>query len=1134
MMENYPRLRLIAFAIMFGVFGLPGLANALDAPHDLLNCDDCHALHSPGYPALLGNLCTSCHFNGGPAPAVVTHSSLTTDNGYGNWDLDCWACHDPHTQEQDRFWGTSYGKFVRRILGQTYDVKEIDPGAPGPYYPQLSVFRDIFSKTIEFTDNKKFIDDPDGDEATCTDITNSPACQDDTATAGGTYTGPPTGIYTLEVTTGGTSGNAELTCTTSIAGDACNPSTTYTWTDNTAIPIGSNGVTINITDTGGPAELLLGEKWTSPSVADDICQVCHESTTNYNNLTAINTHNDYGTDTQPGGTCTSCHNHADGFMPAGGGCLGCHDKTQPNVDGVPSPPTDDYRRQVVAAGGDFERTSHHVTDGTTTEIVTQDDCLVCHDQGNHMNNTDPQVWLKHPDTGAQITYDGTGSSVEGFCTGCHDSDGSVISGTTPFFAGAGDTNTPPNIAANWSSSSHATTSVNELANDKCMACHGGADATRTTVFEPGLVTDRDIHGGSNASMLSDLVAGTSTTINGTEDLCFVCHDSDGPSSFDVSSRFNPSPVYSGTGDGGAPIDQVHDLSAMNSCSSCHNPHMANSTNRNIDPDTPTSPYTAVYDVSNTYGGQSYDSGGNFDPVNPAGFQGAGYTIESAVADGGNTGNDTATSGGTYTGGSVDDYTVTISTGGQPPTAEITVTSTGGDNSGPTSVSAFDTPVAVGSNGVTIAFTEGGGTPSSVGPAVPNGGNGGDDTATSGGTFTGGSDDTYTVTVSTGGTVGAGGATVTDVCTGTSPSGATCIDDTLTSSGSFTGTVPETYTLAVTRAGDCSGNPNNNGQVTLTCQDDTGGDCGATLTCSGTAVPQFQLGSWGLFADIAVGGDALAVGETWEVQVTAGGSNPQITVTSTQGDNSGPTDVSSFGTPYAVGTNGITISFTDGGDGNLTLNDSWTIAATAATPGDGLTSGDIWTIAVTGSCWPNCVETDYVAFCLACHDGTTPPGVTMPGTMVEIASNYLASNGADQHGNGDGSTGSTTSKGPLKRPWTDVDGNDPSQNYAAIPCTTCHDQHGSPNIFHLKESINVAGQQLITGSTSSTVFDPADTTNNRPEANGSTTYTLPEVGGSQNLLNWGAWCTFCHTMGNHTGVTEQTTCNSAHVHGGNNF
>jgi decaheme cytochrome c component MtrC/MtrF-like protein/cytochrome c3-like protein len=1021
-------IRLLSPAIVCAVFALPHTALAIDPPHNALNCADCHIGHQATYPSQLATLCQSCHFDLGPGnPGVnapTTHSSLTIDNSFGDWDLDCWACHNPHKQDQDNFWGTSYGKFLRKSMRA--QIKIINPADPGPYYAPLSIDRTVSTtNTIRLTDNTEFVD-----------------------------------------------------------GDG--------------------------------------------SSDDDICQVCHDSTLNFSNIggPAFNTHTQ-GISVSPGANCTSCHTHVGGFTPTGGSCVDCHNQTQPFVDGVPSFPTDDYRRQVTTTGGDFERASHHVTDGTTTEIVTQEACEVCHDQTDHQNqlgSNDPTaVLLNNADSAANFTYDGTGASVEGFCTSCHDTDGSTVSGSQPFFTATtgDDTNTPTDLATNWAASSHGTTSVTELATDKCLACHGGTDATTTET-----VTDRNIHGGSNASLLSDLVAGDTPASTAVEDLCFVCHDSDGPSSFDINTSFNPSPTYSTTGDGGAPIDQVHDLSAMNGCNSCHNPHMANSTNKTVDPDDTTTAFTATYAVGNSYGGQAYDSGGNFDPINPAGFQGGGgspATVGPAVKTV-SPGNDTAVSGGNYDSGPEDQtYTVEVTTGGQPPAAEITVSSDGAvnDSSGPTSVSAFGTPVTVGTHGVNITFTEGGGTPAVVGPAAdpapPN-----DGSATSGGSFNGGSDDTYTVTVTTGGTVGAGGYNIGPAI---DPAPANS-NDTAVSGGTYTGGSAGTYTVTVTTAGKAN-------QAVVDYTSDIAGDTSGNV-CGG-AGPNCAFGSPlavgvnGVTITITnVGGGqaTFALNDDWTIAITALGGGPEITVTSTLGDNLPATEVTAFGTPFNVGTLGpITITFTDGGSGGLTLNDYWTIAATAAIPGDGLTSGDTWTIdvtAATGSCWPNCVEPDYVAFCLTCHDGTTPPGVTMPGNMVDMLTSHL---GGDQHGNGDGSTGSNTSKGPLKRPWTDVDGDDPSQNYAALPCTTCHDQHGSANIFHLRTSINIAGQDMMVGSAEPGIFDGVSP---------STTYTIPANGGSQTFLEWGAFCTFCHTMSAHTGVDEASSCNSGHVHGGNNF
>ena len=142
--------RFIPLAMVCAIFSLPQTALALDAPHNLLNCDDCHVGHGATYPTQLGFLCQSCHYDLGPGnpgvTAPITHSSLTIDNSFGNWDLDCWACHDPHTQEQLTWDGVADGKFVRRFLGA--QIKIINPLDPGPYYAPLSIDRTVSSNGI--------------------------------------------------------------------------------------------------------------------------------------------------------------------------------------------------------------------------------------------------------------------------------------------------------------------------------------------------------------------------------------------------------------------------------------------------------------------------------------------------------------------------------------------------------------------------------------------------------------------------------------------------------------------------------------------------------------------------------------------------------------------------------------------------------------------------------------------------------------------------------------------------------------------------------------------------------------------------------------------------------------------------
>jgi cytochrome c553 len=189
---------------------------------------------------------------------------------------------------------------------------------------------------------------------------------------------------------------------------------------------------------------------------------------------------------------------------------------------------------------------------------------------------------------------------------------------------------------------------------------------------------------------------------------------------------------------------------------------------------------------------------------------------------------------------------------------------------------------------------------------------------------------------------------------------------------------------------------------------------------------------------------------------------------------------------------------------------------------------------TPGCTPT-TEPDYIKFCLACHDGTTPPGVTMSPNMVNMAAAW---DGTDQHGTGEGSNGPSTSKGGLKVPWVspttaqnrctpndDAANCDPSAGYAAMNCTTCHGAHGGPNIYNLKTSINVDGVTMTVGGVGNL---------NEPSYNGSTTYTLPLIGGAQTDHYWGAWCTFCHKMDSHPGKVEADACTGGHMHAGGAF
>jgi hypothetical protein len=101
-----------------------------------------------------------------------------------------------------------------------------------------------------------------------------------------------------------------------------------------------------------------------------------------------------------------------------------------------------FRRQITessAGAGDGEFgsnfTSHHVNDGTGSQVATKWDCVVCHAEGD-ADTASPDgnyhkkdgVQLKHVDTGVAYTdWAGlTSAERSEFCLSCHDIDGATI------------------------------------------------------------------------------------------------------------------------------------------------------------------------------------------------------------------------------------------------------------------------------------------------------------------------------------------------------------------------------------------------------------------------------------------------------------------------------------------------------------------------------------------------------------------------------------------------------------------------------------------------------------------------------------------------------------------------------------
>lgn len=146
-----------------------------------------------------------------------------------------------------------------------------------------------------------------------------------------------------------------------------------------------------------------------------------------------------------------------------------------------------------------------------------------------------------------------------------------------------------------------------------------------------------------------------------------------------------------------------------------------------------------------------------------------------------------------------------------------------------------------------------------------------------------------------------------------------------------------------------------------------------------------------------------------------------------------------------------------------------------------------------------------SFCLRCHSGTFPAGVSAGADPPKpIASGWTTATPSDFHGPRAGS-GSSVSSGGL----------DAYSRGDAVACATCHDPHGSANPYHLPRYVNAVDTSDTAGA-------------NSPAAACATCHT----GGTS---AWHAGCISCHaSLGpNHAdpGVdfSSKADCLSCHGH-----
>ena len=242
-----------------------------------------------------------------------------------------------------------------------------------------------------------------------------------------------------------------------------------------------------------------------------VCEVCHTATDHYTN-TAMGTTDVLHT-LNPTASCISCHQHNKGFA-AQTDCFDCHNAItdKPIVPGT--------RRQIVdnlgnglGTGGDFKRTSHHVTGA----IPNVSDCVKCHYMGDHKSGS---VKLLDPDQGYSIiyTYDPANkSSVESFCLNCHDANGSN-GDVTPF---SDNTAVPLINQAMWTVSSHKTDGTANA--NTCLACHdNGHGSNKSTLIGP----------------YTKIADATADPMDEEEEFCLGCHGGTGVAAVKVHLSFS--------------------------------------------------------------------------------------------------------------------------------------------------------------------------------------------------------------------------------------------------------------------------------------------------------------------------------------------------------------------------------------------------------------------------------------------------------------------------------------------------------------------------------------------------------------------------------------------------------------------
>jgi hypothetical protein len=376
---------------------------ATDAPHNASNnidCGSCHGaglLNSPFWGGTMSydQLCLNCHkASSGPysetyAPLVMTHSSLTTSDKYGDWERECRNCHNPHYQRQKLYKNTDANNLylaTGTITSCSYNDGSKESTLTystityktGWDYTKLTEKTSGYRRTILFPNVNKL-------------GYNYPIKAVDTPTAN----------------------------TITVTGNSC----TYLYPPTTFAAIYGQYIKDVIDVNGTNKQVKFFDQTGTNSYADGdgtyngVCEVCHTQTEHFRNNGEAPDQNHANIGEDEGTNCIFCHNHIDGlshFASEGMGCDACHGKDSDN-------------------GGAGTTASHstHMENDADDLKGPHTDCFDCHDIDNFPKFADGADTLAattvcdncHSPGGG---YNGVAMAKANWDTGIYESDGVTL------------------------------------------------------------------------------------------------------------------------------------------------------------------------------------------------------------------------------------------------------------------------------------------------------------------------------------------------------------------------------------------------------------------------------------------------------------------------------------------------------------------------------------------------------------------------------------------------------------------------------------------------------------------------------------------------------------------------------------